>query len=206
MLPSELTPLVEAGKVDIPKEMGDELRAINEEPPRLASVTDVEAARRRFYDLRTEASRALKALGQMETPNVPSDVPSVQEVKNKLEELRQQNERLVAQKAEADAGWQNAQVRLKSVQAESAEVLTEILSPCEEQEFLKRESERAHAEKVRQEMTELTADQRILEKDLATAQGLNNKCPTCGQPVSAATKAKEIERLRERLGDLAGLI
>jgi chromosome segregation ATPase len=109
---------VEAGKVDIPKELCDALRAINEEPPKLASVVDVEAAHKQFHDLRTETNRTLKALGQVEKPDRPADLPSVQEVRSKLEELRQQKERLIAQKAESDAYWQNAQARLKQVQAE----------------------------------------------------------------------------------------
>ena len=201
-----LAQLVEAGKIDIPKEICDALRAINEEPPKLASVDDVEAAHKYFYDLRTEASRALKALGQMEKPIVPSDLPSVQEVRSKLEELRQQKERLIAQKAEADACWQNAQARLKQVQAEIEEASSEILSPSQEQELLQLESQRSHAEKLRQELTELIAEQRTVEKALATAQGFKDKCPTCGQPISPAAKAKEVEALGERLADLEGLI
>ncbi|MGH9737416.1 MAG: AAA family ATPase [Candidatus Acidiferrales bacterium] len=201
-----LAQLVEAGKIDIPQEIGDALRAINEEPPKLASVGDIEAAHERLYDLRTEANRALKALGHMEKPEVPPDLPSVAEVRSKLEELRQQKERLIAQKAEADACWQNAQARLKQLHAEIEEASADILSPSEEQELLQRESQRRHAEKLRQELTELTAEQMIVEKALATAQGLKDKCPTCGQPISAAPKAKEIERLGERLADLEGLI
>ena len=201
-----LAQLVEAGKIEIPKEICDALCAINEEPPRLASVADVEAVHKRFYDLRTDASRALKALGQMEKPNVPSDVPTAQEVRKKLEELRQQKERLIVQKAEADACWQNAQARLKRVQTEIEEISADILSPSEEQELLQRESQRAPTEQLRYELTELTAEQRIVEKTLASTQGLNDKCPTCGQAISAAAKAKEIERLRERLADLEGSI
>src|SRR6266849_460272 len=79
--------VVDAGKVDIPDEISDALRILNEEPPRLASVGDVEAAYRRFYDLRTEASRTLKALGQMEKPDTPPELPSVEEVKQKLEDI-----------------------------------------------------------------------------------------------------------------------
>ncbi len=63
--------------------------AINEEPPRLASVGDVEAAHKHFHDLRTEANRALKPLGRMETPDVPADLPSVQQVQNKLDAVPQ---------------------------------------------------------------------------------------------------------------------
>jgi len=104
-----LAQVVNAGKVDIPQEICDALHTIGEEQPRLTSVGDIEAAYRRFYELRTEAGRTLKALGQVEKPDFPSDLPSVQEVKKKLEDLRQQKERLVAQKAEADSSCESAQ-------------------------------------------------------------------------------------------------
>ena len=146
-----LAQLVEAGKVEIPGEIRGALRAINEEPPRLASVVDVEAAHKHFYDLRTEANRALKGLGHMEKPDGPADLPSVQEVRNKLGELRQQKERLIAQKAESDACWQSAQARLKQVQVEIEEASSEILSPSEEQDLLQFESQRGHAENLRQD-------------------------------------------------------
>ena len=201
-----LAQVVDAGKVDIPEEIGDALRAVNEVPPRLASVSDIEAAHKRFYDLRTEASRDLKALGQMEKPDVPPDLPSVQEVKKKLEELRQQKERLVAQKAEADATWEGAQTRLKQVHAEIEEISSEILSPSQEQELLQLESQRDHAEKLRQELTDLIAEQKAVETSLAAAEGLKDKCPTCGQPIAEEVKAGEMNALRERLDDLEGLI
>jgi hypothetical protein len=201
-----LVQLVEAGKIDIPDEICAALRAINEEPPRLTSVGDVEAAHKYFYALRTEASRALKTLGQMEKPIVPSDLPSVQEVRNKLEELRQQKERLIAQKAESDACWQNAQARLKQVQAEIEEASSEILSPSQEQELLQLESQRSHTKKLQQELTELIAVQRSVEKALVSAPGLKDRCPTCGQPISATAKAKEVETLGERFSDIEGLI
>ena len=201
-----LAQLVEAGKIDIPKEIGDALCAINEELPRLRSVGDVDAAHTHFYDLRTEASRALKALGQMEKPNLPSDVPAVEEVRKKLEELRQQKERLIAQQAEADAAWQNAQARLKQVHAEIEEVSGDILGPSEEQELLERELQRPRADKLRQELTELIVDQKTVAIALATAKEMKDKCPTCGQSIPAAARARDTERLRERLADLEGLI
>lgn len=201
-----LAQVVDAGKIEIAGQIRETLHAVNEEPPRLASISDVEAAHQRFYNLRTEASRALKALGQMGKPDAPSDLPTVQEVRNKLEELRQQKERLIAQKAEADACWQNGQARLRQVQTEIAETSAEVLSPSQEQELLQRESQREHCGRLRQELIELTADQKTVEKALATAQGLKDKCPTCGQPISAAAKAGEVERLGERLADLEGLV
>jgi DNA repair exonuclease SbcCD ATPase subunit len=198
--------MVDAGKVDIPDEIGDALRTIKEEQPRLTCIADVEAAYRRFYDLRTEASRTLKALGQMEKPDIPSDLPPVQEVKKKLEDLRQQKERLVAQKAEAAAAWESAQARLKQLQPEIEEVSSGVLSPSQERELLQLESKRGHAEKLRQELTDLIAQQKAVETSLATVQGLKGKCPTCGQPIAEGVKARAVEALRERLSDLEGLI
>ena len=201
-----LAQVLEAGKVNIPDEISDVLRALNEEQPKLASVGDVEATYRRFYDSCMEASRTLRTLGQMEKPDIPSDLPCVQEVKEKLEDLRQQKERLIAQKAEADASWESAQARLKQLQREIEEVSSEILNPSEEQELLQLESQRGPAEKLRLELTNLIAEQKTVETSLATAQGLKDKCPTCGQPISEEVKVGEIEALRERFADFDGLI
>ncbi len=201
-----LAQVVDAGKVDIPDEIGDGLHTINEELPRLASVGDVEAAYRRFYDLRTEASRTLKALGQMEKPDTPPELPSVEEVKQKLEDLRQQKEQFITQKAEADAFWESAQARLKQLQAEIEEVSSEILSPSQEQELVQLESQRSHAEKLRQELADLIAEQEAVETSLVAVGGLNGKCPTCKQSISEEVQAREIEALRERRTDLEGLI
>ena len=201
-----LAQLIEAGKVDIPEEIRDALRAINEEPPGLASVVDVEAAHKRFYDLRTETTRALKAMGHMEKLYIPPDLPSEQEVRKKLDELRQQKERLIAQQAEEDTCWQNAQGRLKQVQAELEEISSEILSPSQEQELLQLESQRGHAERLRQELTDLIAQQKTVEAALATAQELTDRCPTCGQPISQTMRAEELKTLNERLSDIEGVI
>ncbi len=201
-----LAQVLDAGKINIPGEIGDALRAVGEEPPELASLSDVEAAHQRFYDLRTEAGRALKALGHMEKPAFPSDLSSVPEVRKKLEDLRQQKEGLVAQKAEAAIHWQNAQARLAKLHAEIDEASSDILSPTEEQELIQVESQRGHTEKLRQELAELLAEQRTLEAACATAQEMKGKCPTCQQPISEGAKARGLETLRERLADLEGLI
>ena len=72
-----LAQVVDAGKIEIVEQISEMLHAVNEEPPRLASVSDVEAAHQRFYNLRTEASRALKALGQVGKPeHLRTSLPS----------------------------------------------------------------------------------------------------------------------------------
>jgi DNA repair exonuclease SbcCD ATPase subunit len=201
-----LAQVLDAGKVDIPDEISNALRTIEEEQPRLTCVGDIEAAYKRFYELGTEAGRTLKAMGQMEKPDIPSSLPPVQEVKRKLEDLRQQKERLVAQKAEADAAWESAQARLKQLHPEIDEPSAEILSASQEQELLQLESQRGHAEKLRQELTDLIAQEKSVETSLATVQGLKGKCLTCGQPIAEGVRAREVEALRERLSDLEGLI
>src|SRR6266849_10674770 len=147
-----------------------------------------------------------KTLGQMERPDIPSDLPSIQEVKKKLEDLRQQKERLVAQKAEEDVSWENVQSRLKQVQAEIEEVSSEILSPSEEQELLQLESQRDRTEKLRQDLADMIAEQKAVETSLVAVGGLKGKCPTCSQSISEEVRTTEMEALRERLADLEGLI
>lgn len=201
-----LAQVLDAGKVDLPSEILEAIRAINEEPPILASVSDFQAPYKRFHDLRIEAMQALNALGQVEKPDIPADLPGVQEVKNKIEELRHQKERLVAQKAETQSKWEAAQARLKQVQAEIESLSPEILSPSQEQELRRLESQAGHADKLRQELADLTAQQKAAEAALVVAQGLKGRCPTCGHAVGEEGKAKEIRRLQERLADLKGLI
>ncbi|HYL98259.1 MAG TPA: hypothetical protein VEZ90_04835 [Blastocatellia bacterium] len=201
-----LAQLLDAGKIDIPEGISEALRAIGEHPPELRSVRDVEAAHQRFYNLPTEAGRALKALGQMEKPYVPSDSPSAQELKSKLQELRQQKERLITQRAEAATSWQNAQARLAQLQAEIEGASSEILSAGEEQELLQLESQRGRAKTLHRELMELTVEHSIVEKSLTAAKEMKGKCPACGQPISEAVKAKEVERMRAGLSDLEGLI
>jgi RecF/RecN/SMC N terminal domain len=201
-----LVQVVDAGKLEVPGEILEAMRAINEEPPKLKSVSDVETAYRRFYDLRTEAGRTLKALGQMENPDVAPDLPDVQEVRKKLEDLRQQKERLIAQKAADAAAWDSAQARLRRVQAEVEEASAEILSPGKEQELLQLASQQDRAEKLRQELTDLVANQKAAEKCLAAVLGLKGRCPQCRQPISEEVKTREMAALRERVADLDGMI
>src|SRR5690348_985791 len=201
-----LAQVIDAGRIEIPEQIREAFGAVNEEPPRLESGRDIEEAHRRFYDLRTEATRALRALGQMEKPDIPSDLPSVNEVQKKLGELRQQKESLVAQKAEAEACWQNAQARLKQVRVGMEEVASEILNASQEQELLRVESDRSEAEKLCQELANLIAEQKTAENRLVVTQGLKSKCNSCGQSISEAIKTREAQRLRERLSELGGLI
>jgi AAA ATPase domain len=201
-----LAQAVDAGRVDVPDEIVQAMRAINEEPPKVASVSDAEAAYRRFYDLRKEAGRTLKALGQMEKPDIPPDLPNVQEVKKKLEDPRRQKERLIAQKAGEAAAWDSAQRQLNQVRAEIEEASAEILTPNEEQELLQVASQQSRAEKLRQELMDLIAEQRAAETSLVAVQGLGGRCPQCRQPISEELKNREVEALRERLADLDGMI
>jgi DNA repair exonuclease SbcCD ATPase subunit len=72
--------------------------------------------------------------------------------------------------------------------------------------LLQLESQRGHAQKLRLELTDLIAEQKAVETSLAAAEGLQGKCPMCGQAISDEVKKAAIEALRERLADLEGLI
>ena len=130
----------------------------------------------------------------------------MQEVKKKLQDLRQQKERLIAQKAESDAAWEGAQARLKQVEGEIEESSSVVLSPSQEQELLQLESRRGHAETLRQELTNLIAEQKVVETSLAAIGELKGKCPTCGQPISQEMKKREMKALRKRLAELEGVM
>jgi len=201
-----LARVLDAGRIEIPDEVSDMLRAINEAKPNLASMADVEAAHKRFHELRTKAGRALKAIGQMEKPETPEDSPSSQEVKKRLDDLRLQKERIIAQSAEATTAWEAMQTRLRQVQAEMAEISAEILAPEEEQRFVEVASKRADAEKLRQELADLTAKQKAIETSIAEVEGLGSKCPRCRQPVSKEAQRKELDALRKNLADVEDLL
>ena len=201
-----LAHVVDAGKVDLCNEIIETLRAMNEEPPKLVSVSDAEVAYKRFCGMRTETICALTALGHLENPDIPSDLPSVYEVRTKLEDLRQQKEKLVAQKAEAGCRWEGAQERLKQVQAEIEATSSELLNPSQEQVLLRLESQRGDAEKLRQELADLIAEQKAVETALAAFQSLKGKCTTCSRAISEEVKAKKLRSLQERLTDLEGRV
>jgi hypothetical protein len=197
---------IEAGKVDIPTEICDMLRALNEETPKLASVDDLEAAHKRFYGLRAEASRTLKSLEHIEKPESPLDLPTVQQVRQKLEELRQQKERLIAQKLEADVCWQNAQPHSTHMQLGTEEAPFNVLIPSQGRWPLHCEPHQDSAEKLRRELADLSAEQKLVETSLAAVERSRANCPTCGQSITEETRALRRESLCERRAELDGLI
>jgi DNA repair exonuclease SbcCD ATPase subunit len=201
-----LAKVLDAGRVEIPDEVKEWLRSISEAEPRLTSVADVEAVHKHFYELRTEGSRALKALGKVEKPDVVPDSLTSQEVKKRLDDLRAQKERVIAQNAEASAAWEAAQTRLRQVEAEIEGLSADILGPAEEQRLQAIASKREDAEKLRQELANLAAKHKAVEGSIAEVGGLGSKCPRCRQPVTKETQRKELEALRDSLADLEDTI
>jgi DNA repair exonuclease SbcCD ATPase subunit len=201
-----LAKVLDAGRVEVPHEVKEWLRSINEVEPRLTSVADVEAAHKHFYELRTEATRALKALGKVEKPDVAADSPTSREVRKRLDDLRAQKERVIAQSAEGTTAWEAAQTRLRQVQAEMETLSAEILGPDEEQRLEQIASEREDAEKLRQELADLAAKHNAVETSIAEVGDLGSKCPRCRQPISKEAQRKELERLRKSLAHLEDMI
>jgi hypothetical protein len=197
---------IEVGKVDIPAEICDVLRALNEQVPKLTSIDDVKSAHKRFYDLRAEASRTLKALDHMEKPELPAGLPEVIQVRQKLEELRQQKERLIAQKLEADVCWRNSQPRSTYVQSGREEAPCNVLTPSHGRAPLHCEPHQDPAENLSRELAELSAEQKIVVASLTAMEGTRASCPTCGQPITEEARVLRRESLCERRAELDGLI
>ena len=76
---------------------------------------------------------------------------------------------------------------------EIEEVSSQILSPSQEQALAEVVSRRGDAEKLRQELTGLIAEQKAIEISLAAIEGLGGKCPTCRRPISG-DKEKKLRR------------
>jgi len=121
-----LAQVVDAGKVDISEEISDVLRALNEEQPTLASVGTLRPPAEGSMT-RVRRRVALSRHWGKWRSRYPIGRSVCAEVMKKLEDLRQQKERLVAQKAEVDTSWESAQTRLKQLKMEIEEVSLEIL-------------------------------------------------------------------------------
>jgi hypothetical protein len=142
----------------------------------------------------------------MGKPELPVDLPNVEQVRQKLEGLRQQKERLIAQKLEADVCWQNAQPRSTYVQSGIEEAPFNVLSPSQGRGPLHREPHQDPAEKLRRELADLSAEQKMVETSLAAVERSRANCPTCGQPITEEARALRRESLSERRAELDGLI
>jgi DNA repair exonuclease SbcCD ATPase subunit len=185
-----LAHVVDAGRIEIPEQIHDALRTIGEGQPKLASIRDVEAAHKRFLGLYEDASRALQAMNQRE----------------QLEASERQTSSFTFQKLDADICRRNTQGPIQQVEAKIEEPLLELPSLWEEEELLEIDSWSNRAKELRRQLADLGAEQGAVEKSLTVMQGLKGKCPSCGQLVPEAAKAKEMEILRERLAELENLI
>jgi len=185
-----LAHVVDAGRIEIPEQIHDALRTIGEGQPNLASIRDIEAANKRFLGLYEETSRVLQLLEQREKP----------------EASRRQTSSFTFQKLDADICRRNAQGLIQQIEAKIEEPLFELSSPWEEEELVEIESWSNRAKELRRQVADLVADRESVEKSLTVMQGLKGKCPSCGQLVPEAAKAKEMEILRDRLAELESLI
>ena len=109
--------------------------------------------------------------------------------------------------ARRDRKQQTDQVdTLGDLRREKRRLVVHTLSRGEVHGSSQREPTRTHSEKLRQELTELIAEQRIVEKALVALKRLRDECPTCGQSISSDAKASEAEKHGGRLAELEGLI
>jgi DNA repair exonuclease SbcCD ATPase subunit len=185
-----LAQLIPDGRICLLAAISDALQALNEEAPKVAGIADVETAYKRYRELTAEANRALNALEQVEKPEMPVDLPVPQEVERKIQEFRQEKERLLTRSMEADRCLQNAQPRSTSSRTH--------------QEILQHDP-RSLADLTR-ELADLNGEQKTIEASLAALEEAKNCCPTCGQAIVQEAKAQRLQSLGERRDELEALI
>ena len=201
-----LSQLIGLGEVELTDQIRGALRDTGEGEPKLASISDVEALHKHFLDMHGEASRALKAPGQRQISGVEACFPLVGERREQDEASLGQPGRLTYRTTEADICLRNAHFPSQQTEVEMNERLFQIPGLWEEEELLEIESPSSHAKELRRELADLTAEQERVRQSFTDTERLRDKCPTCGQQISEAAKAKEMETLRRRLTELDDLV
>jgi len=198
--------LIQWGKIEITNEIRDALRVVGEEDLQLATLRDVEAAYQRFLDRHGETDHALSALCQPGEDAAGSGLSDAVESGQRLEVSRRQPERVTDETSEADICRRNAQPPSDQTAHGMDESLFEIPGLWEEGDLPETESPSSHARELRRELADLCAELEAVATSLAAVRNLKDKCPTCGQPVPEAAKAKEVDALEERRAELQDLI
>ena len=185
-----LARLLPAGHIDLPSDVRDALRALDEREPELTDVTDLEAAYKRYRDLAAEAARTLNALEPIEEPAASAELPAASEVEGKIQEFRREKELLMMQRdEEATRCWQTAQPHSPGHQTHQEEH-HDLARPLE----------------IRRELAELNVEQNGIETTLAALGNAKGDCPTCGQVVTVEAMAQRLQTLGDRRDEVEALI
>lgn len=204
-----LSRLVEVGQIKIPEEICRAFDAINEEVPTPKSLADLEAAYKRFCDLRAETNHALECAGKLSKPPAGSGLSIGKATGDQAAGCRQHaetRERPSFRASRPDTFPKMAENITHQREAEFDELLFESPGLWEEDELLRLGSTAEHAKELRRQLAELTSERETISATLDVMQGLREKCPTCGQAISEAIQRSEIEGSRKRLGELTDLI
>ncbi|MGH9733002.1 MAG: AAA family ATPase [Candidatus Acidiferrales bacterium] len=198
-----LAQLVEAGSMKIPEEICRTLGAIDEEIPR--SLADLDAAYTHFHDLRAETNRALELLGQLMKGERESDLVEGGFAGDQAERWAQQAEKTdwsSFRQPDLDPCQKIAESPSRRIETDFDESSFEIPSLWEEDDLRLLGSPVEHAKELNRQLAELRAERQAADASLAVMRGWRDKCPTCGQPISDATRAGDTDRLCKRLADI----
>lgn len=204
-----LAGLTELGKIDIPEEIRRALATIGEETPRVKNFADVEAASRRFQDLRAETNHALDLLGQPKNAESRSDFGSDTAARGQVGTSRpdtQQTEWPAFRQSDLDCCEKIGENLPRRTETDFDESLFDVPSLWDEDELLRLGSPAEHAKELRRQLVDLTAEQEAVDASVPVMQSLRDRCPTCGQTISEAARASQADRLCGRLAELKDLI
>lgn len=184
-----LAQAVPADRTALPADISEALRALNEPEPRSVGVAEMDFAYRHYRELLAEAAHTLDGLEQTAKPDT-TELPPALEVESKLQELRQEKERLMGQAQNAEQCWQNAQPR-SSLAPKQSEMVP---------------SEEARAAGLQRELDELNTEHKIIGLWITAIEKANGCCPTCGQAIGQVTKTERVHALRDRREELEALM
>lgn len=201
-----LADLLKPDSEAIPKEIADIMRALASEILPVWSgyigtgTIDLQGARlveKDAISARASCTGALKQLGDPEAPPEKlANAPSADHVIGKLNKLRSEQSKLLAEKARLEESWANASRRWRELPELIAKVKAQILDSKSEADHMKVVENEPQARKAEEELAGIHAVLAEYQRQLAEVPEGSNKCPTCGAEA-------DTDALRKRIGESA---
>lgn len=196
----------------------------------LESDSDAEQVYKQYFEIRRDANRDIKALGDLEPPEIPADMPSAATVRERISKLRSEKDGLTvkrtmfisqtqreANKARDESllklrddrikiiGDHDASVKaLREATASRATHFPNLLDEVTIETFRKTVEKTAAIEVLDKDIVKLKDDIAAKEKQIAEMErGKGPKtCPTCHRPIEQADITPQIESLKLELEGL----
>ena len=216
--------LAKPAAIDLPAEIRELCAGLKMLPPEATvSLTDLERLYRDVYAKRTDASRALKAIGAPDAPVAPAGLEGMslaamddqrRVIGTKIADLERQRDQAVRAEAEAAAAPRRIADRLTGIDRELSgwrEKLAKLPAHGDAKmralslshQIAAAGEGRSGAETAHREAGQrLAVAQAALERaatEVSVSEAAPESCPTCGSKTTAAARKKSLELARDRM-------